>query len=253
MGLSQVITVRQSHFWRKRMNGILCADMDNTIIYSYKRNIGENKLNVELYNGREISFISEKTHDLLKKVSEKMTIIPTSTRTEEQYKRIDLDIGIVPYALVCNGGVLLVNGKRDREWYLESLQMIRNSRPEMEKAQQILAGDSRRKFELRFLDELFIFTKCEKPEEVVEDLQAKLTTKLVDVFHNGEKVYVVPVNLSKGMAGTNPRSLSSNMETSNSLSPAAMIYAGCNLFRSLLTAIPLLRFTVMVATDSKRQ
>ena len=105
------------------MNGILCADMDNTIIYSYKRNIGENKLNVELYNGREISFISEKTHDLLKKVSEKMTIIPTSTRTEEQYKRIDLDIGIVPYALVCNGGVLLVNGKRDREWYLESLQM----------------------------------------------------------------------------------------------------------------------------------
>ena len=69
------------------MNGILCADMDNTIIYSYKRNIGENKLNVELYNGREISFISEKTHDLLKKVSEKMTIIPTSTRTEEQYNR----------------------------------------------------------------------------------------------------------------------------------------------------------------------
>ena len=35
---------------------------------------------------------------------------------------------------------------------------------------------------------------------MVEDLQAKLATKLVDVFHNGEKVYVVPVNLSKGMA-----------------------------------------------------
>ena len=203
------------------MNGILCADMDNTIIYSYKRNIGENKLNVELYNGREISFISEKTHDLLKKVSEKMTIIPTSTRTEEQYKRIELDIGIVPYALVCNGGVLLVNGKRDREWYLESLQMIRNSRPEMEKAQQILAGDSRRKFELRFLDELFIFTKCEKPEEVVEDLQAKLTTKLVDVFHNGEKVYVVPVNLSKGMAVRRLR---------KRLQPAYIIAAGDSEF-----------------------
>ena len=174
------------------MNGILCADMDNTIIYSYKRNIGENKLNVELYNGREISFISEKTHDLLKKVSEKMTIIPTSTRTEEQYKRIDLDIGIVPYALVCNGGVLLVNGKRDREWYLESLQMIRNSRPEMEKAQ-----------------------------EVVEDLQAKLTTKLVDVFHNGEKVYVVPVNLSKGMAVRRLR---------KRLQPAYIIAAGDSEF-----------------------
>ena len=168
------------------MNGILCADMDNTIIYSYKRNIGENKLNVELYNGREISFISEKTHDLLKKVNEKMTIIPTSTRTD-----------------------------------LESLRMIRNSIPEMEKAQQILAGDSRRKFELRFLDELFIFTKCEKPEEVVEDLQAKLTTKLVDVFHNGEKVYVVPVNLSKGMAVRRLR---------KRLQPAYIIAAGDSEF-----------------------
>ena len=50
------------------MNGILCADMDNTIIYSYKRNIGENKLNVELYNGREIFVLFlKKTHDLLKK------------------------------------------------------------------------------------------------------------------------------------------------------------------------------------------
>ena len=82
------------------MNGILCADMDNTIIYSYKRNIGENKLNVELYNGREISFISEKTHDLLKKVSEKMTIIPTSTRTEEQYKRIDLESYPMPLSVM---------------------------------------------------------------------------------------------------------------------------------------------------------
>ena len=182
---------------------------------------GIGELYVALYNGREISFISEKTHDLLKKVSEKMTIIPTSTRTEEQYKRIDLDIGIVPYALVCNGGVLLVNGKRDREWYLESLQMIRNSKPEMEKAQQILAGDSRRKFELRFLDELFIFTKCEKPEEVVKDLQAKLTTKLVDVFHNGEKVYVVPVNLSKGMAVRRLR---------KRLQPAYIIAAGDSEF-----------------------
>ena len=66
------------------MNGILCADMDNTIIYSYKRNIGENKLNVELYNGREISFISEKTHDLLKKVNEKMTIIVAANDPEQQ-------------------------------------------------------------------------------------------------------------------------------------------------------------------------
>lgn len=45
------------------MNGILCADMDNTIIYSYKRNIGENKLNVELYS----YIMEEKSRLFLKK------------------------------------------------------------------------------------------------------------------------------------------------------------------------------------------
>jgi hydroxymethylpyrimidine pyrophosphatase-like HAD family hydrolase len=187
-------------FWRKWMKNILCVDMDNTIIYSYKHDIGEKKLNVELYNGREISFISERTYSLLKEVNDKMLIVPTSTRTEEQYRRINLHIGAIPYALVCNGGVLLVNGERDKEWYYESLKMIAESRPQLDKAIGILEVDPRRKFEVRFIDELFVFTKCEKPDEVIKDLNKTLKTELVDVFHNGEKVYVVPKKLNKGMA-----------------------------------------------------
>ena len=42
------------------MNGILCADMDNTIIYSYKRNIGENKLMLSYIMEEKSRFISEK-------------------------------------------------------------------------------------------------------------------------------------------------------------------------------------------------
>ena len=182
------------------MKNILCVDMDNTIIYSYKHDIGEKKLNVELYNGREISFISERTYSLLKEVNDKMLIVPTSTRTEEQYRRINLHIGAIPYALVCNGGVLLVNGERDKEWYYESLKMIAESRPQLDKAIGILEVDPRRKFEVRFIDELFVFTKFEKPDEVIKDLNKTLKTELVDVFHNGEKVYVVPKKLNKGMA-----------------------------------------------------
>lgn len=179
---------------------IICTDMDNTIIYSYKHDIGDKKISVEVYEGREISYISEKTYSLLQAVKSEMMIIPTSTRTEEQYKRIDLKIGNIQYALVCNGGVLLINGKRDKEWYEESLRLIRESKVELEKAIMILDNDSRRKFELRFIDELFIFTKCVNPEDVVECLKEQLDTRMVDVFNNGEKVYVVPSNLSKGKA-----------------------------------------------------
>lgn len=49
---------------------LLCTDLDNTLIYSYKHELGNEKKNVELYQGREISFITEKTYELLKKVNQ---------------------------------------------------------------------------------------------------------------------------------------------------------------------------------------
>lgn len=63
---------------------VLCADLDNTLIYSYKHDIGINKRNVEIYQGREISFITEKTYGLLKKIREKFLVIPTTKPTKEQ-------------------------------------------------------------------------------------------------------------------------------------------------------------------------
>lgn len=179
---------------------IFHTDLDNTIIYSYKHDIGPRKRNVELYQGREISFITEKTYDLLKQVKERMLIVPTSTRTIEQYQRIDLGIGDFKYALVCNGGILLVDGKSDQAWYQHSLELVQPANAEMQRALSFLEGDARRTFELRFIEKLFVFTKCREPERVVEDLRVKLNPALVDVFHNGVKVYVVPKGLNKGAA-----------------------------------------------------
>lgn len=179
---------------------IFNADLDNTLIYSYKHDIGRDKINVELYRGREISFVTGKTHENLKKIREKFLIVPTSTRSIEQYARINLHIGSLPYALVCNGGVLLVHGEKDAAWYGESLELIRESLPELETAGAFLEKDSRRKYELQFIEDLFLFTKCDSPEEVAAELKEKLDSRRVKVFRNGEKVCVVPASLSKGTA-----------------------------------------------------
>ena len=177
---------------------ILFTDLDNTMIYSYKHDIGPHKRCVEIYQDREVSFITEETFRLLMKVKKKMQIVPVSTRSIAQYERIDLGIGNINYALVCNGGVLLTNGERDDLWYQESKSLIRESIPELQKANNLLEKDSRRYFELRFIEDLFLFTKCKEPERVVEELSASLDGTLVNVFHNNEKVYVLPVRLSKG-------------------------------------------------------
>ena len=179
---------------------ILCTDLDNTIIYSYKHDIGNEKMNVEIYKEREISFISNHTYELLKKVKEEFLIIPTSTRTIEQYERIDLKIGTFKYALVCNGSVLLVDGKKDKDWYKESLRLAKPSNLEVKKALEYLENDKRRTFELRHIEDLFVFTKCDEAETVVNELREYLDKNLVNVFNNKEKVYVLPTLLSKGKA-----------------------------------------------------
>lgn len=179
---------------------VVNTDLDNTLIYSYKHDIGTDKINVELYQGREVSFVTENTGRLLKKLCEKALLVPTSTRTIEQYNRIHLGIEPVKYALVCNGGVLLMDGKKDEDWYKESLDIVANSRTEIETAYRLLEKEENRKFELRNIEELFLFTKCEQPEKVAAKLRSRLDTTRVEVFTNGEKIYVVPEGLNKGRA-----------------------------------------------------
>lgn len=179
---------------------ILFTDLDNTIIYSYKHDIGPQKRNVEIYQGRKISFITEDTFEYLRELKKRILIVPTSTRTIEQYERIDLGVGRFRYALVCNGGILLKDGLRVDSWYEESLKEIRESKDELSEGLKLLEMDSRRTFELRYVENLFVFTKCDDPKTVVFDLQEKLDNGYVDVFNNGTKVYIVPKRLNKGRA-----------------------------------------------------
>lgn len=179
---------------------VLHVDLDNTLIYSYKHDIGNDRRCVEIYQGREVSFLTGTTYHNLRKLKEKLLIVPTSTRSIEQYRRINLGIGSLPYALACNGGVLLVNGEKEPSWYQTSLGMIRESLPALDRARHFLEQDGRRKFDLRLIEDLFLFTKCREPEAVVTELEEILQTDMADVFHNKEKVYVVPRALSKGTA-----------------------------------------------------
>lgn len=179
---------------------VFFSDLDNTMIYSYRHEIGKEKICVEHYQGREVSFITKRTRELLEQAREQMLFIPVTTRTQEQYDRIDLGIGIPEYALVCNGGVLLVEGREDRGWYEASLASIMDCQEELRKAQHLMESDENRSFEVRNIRSLFLFTKSREPEKSVEYLARKLDTGRVEVFQNGIKVYVVPKKLDKGTA-----------------------------------------------------
>ena len=179
---------------------IFNSDLDNTLVYSYKHNIGSDKINVEIYNDREISYITKRTSMLLNSVTKIITFVPTTTRTVEQYKRINLGIPKPKYALVCNGGILLEHGVKDFNWYQESKLLVSDCKGELQKAQKILAKDENRNFEIRNIEQLFLFTKSLQPEKTTAQLQSNLNLLLVDVLSHGAKVYVIPKKLNKGTA-----------------------------------------------------
>lgn len=176
------------------------VDLDNTLIYSYKHNIGPKKRCVEIYQGREISFITEKTYELLRKVREKALLVPTTTRTREQYERVRLGVGELPFALVCNGGVLLENGRRDEKWHARSRQLAKECGRQLKDSVALLEKMPDRELEVRFIEEMFVFTKCKNPLQAAEALRNSLDVRTVDVLCNGTKVYVVPKSLRKGKA-----------------------------------------------------
>lgn len=99
---------------------IFASDLDRTLIYTKKLIEEENKdiVLAERYLGKELSYMKSGVVEKIKKMKNKVLFVPVTTRTIEQYNRIFvINEHIKPvYAIVSNGGNILINGKVDTEW-----------------------------------------------------------------------------------------------------------------------------------------
>lgn len=179
---------------------IFASDLDNTLIYSHKRDIGDNKILVELYEGREVSYMTTKSYELLQDISMRLLLVPLTTRSIAQYERLMITKTVPEYALTSNGGVLLRNGKPDAEWQRQTAQIVRAVAAELDKAQLLLQKDRNRSLDVRFVDDCFVFTKTADITATMNLLANNLDCTQVNIFNNGVKIYVLPKALSKGMA-----------------------------------------------------
>lgn len=178
---------------------IVTCDLDNTLLYSHKKEIAVPKTCVEYYQGKPITYMTDATAELLIQAAGRILFVPVTTRTVEQYKRIHFPVQL-PYALVCNGGVLLKQGKEMPQWYQETKKLVEASQMELQKGERLLEKDKNRSFELRRIREMFLFTKSDNPAATVAYLKERLDSGKVDVYANGAKIYVLPKLLTKGEA-----------------------------------------------------
>lgn len=177
---------------------IFLSDLDKTLIFSYKR-LSEGVC-VEEKDGRQLSFMTKRSADLFGEMIRRVRFIPVTSRSAEQYGRIRFPGGFSPEYAVCdNGGNLLINGIPDPEWRSRFEKHINECAEELAMCRSFLEKRSEVCFEIRFVDDTFLFTKAHDTERVLSQMR-ELPLKNVSIFTNGEKLYAVPSLIDKGAA-----------------------------------------------------
>lgn len=190
---------------------VFFADLDRTLIYSTDalglREPDHEELPlvcVEMYRGQPASFVTEVAAKGIGRLLQDDALVPVTTRSVEQYRRVRLPGPLPGLALVANGGLLLRDGELDEDYRKGTASRLDGSTPlSVVFAHLQAVADPRFSVNLRTVEELFCYavvdTDAVPPGWAVElaDYAAGVGWQVSD---QGRKVYLLPAELSKGKA-----------------------------------------------------
>jgi hydroxymethylpyrimidine pyrophosphatase-like HAD family hydrolase len=190
---------------------IFACDLDQTIIYS-RNSMGlidaDELVPVETNGGDYVSFMTRTAFRKLQLLSQQVHFVPTTTRIYEQFERIfGLRDGIHSrYAIVSNGGRVLVDGHSDLLWENQVRQAtLKECAPVIEIKQEFdrLAAEGNWILKESYCDDLFysiLINRDLLEQGVIEELTALLQKNGWSCSLQGRKIYLVPDTVSKGLA-----------------------------------------------------
>ena len=186
---------------------MFASDLDGTLIYSNRR-LDRHPVSVpvrcvEVYNGKEVSFMTEKAITLLRELSEEMMFVPVTTRTAEQYNRISLFREEIrpTYAITSNGAVVLKDGNIDLQWQDYVRAKIDGSMASVEDIKRKIEetpGASQTEM-IHVVDRFFVYMIIKPPlsPERIKDL-SQWAAEYGWIFSvQGRKVYFIPSFINK--------------------------------------------------------
>lgn len=180
---------------------VFFSDLDNTLIFSHRHNIDEEKVVVELLNERHQSYMLQRVMNYIKNQKE-IQLLPVTTRTVEQYSRIHIlrEQLSVNRALVCNGGILLENGAIDETWRNETYSICEahNELSEIERLWGVV--NKRCKGEKKiYVDRFMFYIATDKVNEMYQVLSECADCSRVSLGRDSRKVYVTAKTVNKGI------------------------------------------------------
>jgi len=93
-----------------------------------------------------------------------------------------------------------VHGSVDETWKKDTELIVDECKASLDLAMEILRHDENVFFEIRLVDNAFVFTKTKDVIGTLQKLNILLDKAQVKVYNNGEKIYIVPVMINKGRA-----------------------------------------------------
>ena len=183
---------------------IFSSDLDRTLIYSEKFTTNHDGIVKTVESGKYLSFMTQKAAEMLMQISGMLTFIPCTTRTIEQYQRIDFfNSELIPsYAVVTNGGNIIIDGRVDEDYNKGIKKDLATNCLSQEDVlrefQRISKGDWAEP--MRCADELFLYCIIERdrlPTDEIIDFTAWLKLQNWEISIQGRKLYLVPKMINK--------------------------------------------------------
>ncbi|GAA2048500.1 HAD hydrolase family protein [Williamsia deligens] len=189
------------------MTALVAVDLDRTLIFSAAaagRPTTELRC-VEHLDGAELSYMSPTTVDRLAVLDVRATVVPVTTRTVAQYRRVVVPVwGVRRYAVAANGGEILVDGEPDPVWRSEVDASVAALTPVTEVRDRVRAeADDRWLRSARIADDLFCYAVIDPavaPDDLVERWRSWAVPGGWNVSRQGRKVYLMPDPVSKWAA-----------------------------------------------------
>ena len=189
------------------MKAVIALDLDQTLIYSVRSAglvPGPGTVWVEDYQGAPLSLMTRRAHTMLGSLSSRHHVVPVTTRTLEQYARVRLP-GPLHHVICANGGILLVDGVRDRDWDDRVSRTLQGSTPLAEVGARLEAvADEPWVKTVASASGLFLYLVAQHRDHIPRDWLDGVTDWSSGVGWGvsvqGRKVYLVPHGLTKAAA-----------------------------------------------------
>ncbi|TDC18715.1 HAD family hydrolase [Streptomyces sp. 8K308] len=193
---------------------VVASDLDRTLIYSAAAlaldmpdHEAPRLLCVETYQARPQSFLTETASWLLAELAAEpgVVFVPTTTRTREQYRRVNLPGPPPRYAICANGGHLLVDGVTDQDWHAAVRRALAADCAALAEVRDHLrrSADPAWLLKERDAESLFTYLVVDRallPETWAKDLAEWAEPRGWAVSLQGRKLYAVPRPLTKSAA-----------------------------------------------------